>query len=211
MSLTQNMNTFVVKTLAAFKNEKIEEDQFLCRKIEKGTGLESKGVVIPKLQNEVAMGLLLQSKVLEQAVTEYLQSVQEECIKVRIAAGKESICIADFNLAAMESYLQEREVSEGRINKERISAWFKAEAQESIYRAFKEKLGDALDNDRANTLLKMYHDAFTCFTKKDYSFSEVAYKNVEKALEVIPDSPIKAFCAKKLPEMKQKSADDWGL
>lgn len=211
MSLTVNMNTFVIKPLAAFKGEEIEANQFLARKIEKGTGKESKGVIIPALTNEQAMEMLLSSKVLEEAVTSYVQGLQEECIKKVIAADKSSVCIADFDLQAIESYLQEQEIKEGRITKERISAWFKAEAQESIYAAFKAKLGDALDNDRANELLKMYHAAFICFTKKDFSFSDTAYKNVQKALEIIPDSAIKQFCEKKLPDMKQKSADDWGL
>ena len=44
---------FPVATLAEFKSYALQEGEYFVRKIEKGTGLDSKGVVIPALDFHV--------------------------------------------------------------------------------------------------------------------------------------------------------------
>ena len=201
---------YVVKSLSEFKGVELKSGEFLARKIEKGTGKESKGVVIPSATGEQFLLALENESILRGAIN-WFQSQVEECCKKRIEEGATSLVVNDFSTSAVAAMLDEKEITESRVSKETIGAWFSATVQPILYRAFHEKLGESLTNDKANELLKMYQDAFKCFAKREYSFSDNAYSNMEKALKMIPESNMKSFCEKKLIEMSPKKVDDWGL
>lgn len=210
MSLTENMESFAVYPLAHFKNVEIEEGQQLCRKIEKGTGKESRGVIIPKATQEQFLEAMNNDTILG-ALYEHYLSLREEVTKAAMGETGALISTADFSDTRIAEYLQAQEISEGRISKARIEAWFNAEVSPVLYKAFATKLGEALTNDKAQLLLANYKAAFTMFAKREVQVSDMVYENLDKALAILPDSGIKSYCISKLPSMKEKTLDDWGL
>lgn len=209
--LTEGFTTFPVHELSHFKTVSLQSGQYLARKIEKGTGLVSKAVVVPALtQEEVVKNWLQEDSILEE-ITSYCQSLQEEVIKTKIAAGATSICTADLEVSNVVSYLQNKAIAEGKVSKEKIAAWFSSSVASPLISAFETKLGASLSEEKKQQLLKVYSDAFSKFAAKEYSFNNSTYENVSKVLALIPDSAIKTFCLQKLPQMKEKGVDEFGL
>lgn len=202
--------SFAVKKLEEFKSLELESRQYLVRKIEKGTGLDSKGVVIEGYNEETAINSLC-NPVIAGAFVEWFNAQAGECCKARIAQGATVIVKTDYDVESIAAMLEAKEVSEGRVSKEKIAAWFASSVSPVLHAAFREKLGAAANNDVILASLAMYQKVFVQFAKKEASWTNEVIAKVEKALSLLPDSTMKAYCEKKLPDFAEKSADMLGL
>lgn len=198
-------SVFNVSTLATFKGKEIEEGYALVRKIEKGTGLESKGVIVPMLKQDEIVAMMENGTVFE-AICGFVQSQVEEVIKEKIAKGASVIVPADFSLDQLVEYLSAEEVKQGRVSKEKIAAWFDSQVAYTLKQAFTEKLGQ-VENDKMLGILQAYKVHFTSLAKRELSLQETVKVNLGKALELLPDSTMKQYCKDKIAASVEKSAD----
>lgn len=196
---------FTVKPLSAFKGFEAETGQYLVRKIEKGTGLESKGVVIPAATPEQFITALDNDTILQAAAAWYQETVAE-VVKAKIAAGASSVVESDYALSEVVAHLQAQEIKEGRVSKEKIAAWFDATVSSVLSRAFHEKLGASLTNDKMVQILTMYRAAFQMLAKRELVLDVQAKTNLEKAVSLLPESTMKEYCVKKLESAADKNA-----
>lgn len=209
MALTTGFDSFSVYPLSHFKGVEVEEGQQLCRKIEKG-GKESKGVIIPQKSQEEFLAAMDNDSIMNEMYSHYLNLV-ESAVKAKIEQGATTIIPEDYSNEVIAEMLKAQEIAEGRISKQRIEAWFNGEVQTVLYKAFAQNLGDALTNEKAQLLLGNYKAAFGLFAKREVEVSDAVWNNLDKALQILPDSPIKSYCVGKLPSMKQKTVESWGL
>jgi hypothetical protein len=196
---------FPVQSLAAFKGKEVEDGFYMVRKIEKGTGLESKGVVIPKIEQEVIVASLENGAVFE-AVCQWYQEQVGEVVKARISAGATSIIPSDYSLEQLVEYLQAEEVKQGRVSKEKIAAWFDANVSYTLTKAFTEKLGQ-VENEKMVAILNAYKVQFASLAKREVSLSDPVAANLSKALELLPESNMKEYCKAKIEAGKKQEID----
>jgi hypothetical protein len=220
METTETINTltsisaaFPVKLLAEFKSVELEQGQYLVRKIEKGTGKESKGVVIPEATGEEFLIALENEQILSGAIRWYQETRAEVC-KTLIAAGASSIVAGDYADSEIVSYLQAQEVTEGRISKERLASWFDANLSPVLFRAVGEKFPE-LDSDKKTEVVGAYRGIMVQLAKKDLSLAEDVIAKMKKAFSLLPETlsanPIVRYCEEKLAGATPKVADMLGL
>lgn len=208
--LTSGFTSFPVRKLSEFKELELSSDQFLVRKIEKNTGKDSSGSVIPALSSEAFISLLDSDKILSH-LHSCAQSLIEEVCKKKISSGATSLCLDDFSREELEKFLDEVEISQGRISKEKIASWFATEVAPIFSSALKAKFPEIQDSAIVQTC-KLYSIQFSAFAKREHSFSKEVSQKIEKVLEIIPDSGMKKFCEKKLVEFSvEKVAEMYGL
>lgn len=212
-TLTSIGSCFPVKTLADFKGVELEQGQYLVRKIEKGTGLESKGVVIPEATGEEFISALDSEIVLAGAIRWY-QEQRAELVKVAIAGGASSIVASDYSDAALVEYLQAQEVKEGRISKERLASWFDSNLSPVLFRAVAEKFPELAEDKRCE-VVGAYRGIMMQLAKRELTLAEDVIAKMKKAFSLLPatlsQNPIVAYCAGKLDSSAPKVADMLGL
>jgi len=212
-TLTSLSSSFAVKTLAEFKGVELEAGQYLVRKIEKGTGLESKGVVIPKISPESVIVALENDVILENVIDWYQEQVAE-CVKAQIAAGVKAITQSDMTMERVVEYLSAKAVSEGRISKERLASWFDYNMATVLTRALSEKFAD-LPADKIAEQVSHYKSVVTQLAKKELSLPEVVIANTRKAFALLGDkmaeNNIVQYCLGKLDMASPKTADMMAL
>jgi hypothetical protein len=190
-------DAFAVQSLADFKNVELSTDQFLVRKIEKGTGKESKGVVIPKMPQEVFITALDNETIFNAAYDWFLSAVEDTC-KARIATGATTIIPADYSLESVAEYLQAQAIREGRISKEKIEQWFNSSVLSVLQAAFKEKVPGISDEKLTHTC-NAYRDSFKLLAKRDVVLPANVRTNLEKAISLLPESDqMVQYCKNKI-------------
>lgn len=202
--ISQVNGIFTTKKLAEFKGAEVKEGEFLVRKIEKGTGLASLGCVIPAVTQEGFVSALENTSVFNAAI-EWFQSSWNDALKLRLEEGK-NLYLADLDLATLVEFFDAKEVSEGRVSKEKISGWFDSEVAKVLHRAFAEKLGN-IDNDKMVEILKSYKIQFMNLAKREITLAGPVKVNLEKAISLLPASSMKDYCEKKIKSSEEKSAD----
>lgn len=202
--------TYPVKSLEALRKIELEDGQYMARKIEKGTGLDSKGAIIPALTPEFSIAALDSATVL-QGYQAWLQGVAGECAKARIASGALLLADSDWSLEAIEAHLQAAEISEGRVSKEKIAAWFDSSVSAALKSAFKAKLGASISDDKLAAILASYKVAFVMLAKRDLALEVQVQKNLEKALDLLPASAMVAYCTGKVKASAARVEDMMAL
>lgn len=211
MSLATVSNSFPVRKLSEFKDVKLEEGEFLVRKIEKDSGKESTGAIIPLVSQEEFTLALENDVILGAAYEWYLKQVENTC-KARIQNGATMLVPDDFSIPAVAANIQLAEVREGRITKAMILAWFNSVMGEKLHRAFREKLGDAISNEKMVETLKQYRDAFVNLGKQKHYIEPQVCANLNKALELVQDNPLVMELKKRIVEYgKEVTPDMMGL
>lgn len=200
------IESYPVKKLEEFKGVSLEAGQFLARKIEKGTGKDSTGVIIPAVTQSQFVMALEDDSILGAAV-EWYQSQVENAVKARIAVGATTIILEDMSISAVSAYLDQVAVSEGRVSKEKIAAWFDSTVAANLSAALVAKFGEAMTPEKLQQNLKSYRDVFSLLAKKEYSFNEKQVINLNKCLDLLPDSNMKNYCSKKIAEFAPKESD----
>ena len=203
------LGQFPVKELSEFKGIEIPEDLFLARKIEKGTGKNSLGVLIPATTQEEFILALDSELVLSELISHY-QSLIEETLKKKISSGATLILAEDFSLTEIEKFLEAKNFSEGRISKEKISSWFSSSVAPTISAMLKEKYSN-LSEDKISELVSQYLAQFKNFAKREHYFSEQVWGSLKKVLDSVSDSEMKKYCEKKLQEFSPKAAIEFAL
>lgn len=206
LNIATVIGSYPVRSLESLRKVELEDGQYMARKIEKGTGLDSKGAIIPALTPEFSIAAL-DSQVVLQGYQSWLQGIAGECAKARITAGATTLVDADWSLEAIEGYLQAQEISEGRVSKEKIATWFDAQVSQPLKSAFKAKLGASISDDRLAGILASYKAAFVLLAKRELALEEQVQKNLEKALELLPESAMSTYCKGKVAASKAKVAD----
>lgn len=206
LNIATVIGSYPVRSLESLRKVELEDGQYMARKIEKGTGLDSKGAIIPALTPEFSIAALDSATVL-QGYQAWLQGIAGECAKARIAAGAQLLVDADWNLEAIESYLAEKEVSEGRVSKEKIAAWFDSQVCAVLKSAFKAKLGASISDDKLTAILASYKAAFVLLAKRELALEVQVQKNLEKALELVPTSAMVTYCQGKVKASAAKVED----
>jgi hypothetical protein len=198
--------SFQVKPLVEFKNIEIADGSYLVRKIEKGTGKVSQGCIIDALSQEVAVSALDNETVFA-GYYNWLQDQAEECCKNRIEAGVKFLIPADYEVTAIAEMLEAVSIKEGRISKERITAWFNAEVAVMLQSAFKAKLGDALTDEKMGAILNSYRDCFKNLAKRDVFINDTIKANLNKALELVQvKGSLHKYCYDKVNAVAQDDA-----
>lgn len=199
---------FPVCKLAEFKGVDIVEGQYLVRKIEKGTGKNSLGVIIPSLTAEQFVQAL-ENETVFNAARNWLQEMQGEMLKSKMVEG-ENLYKSHLALSELVEFLNAEEVKQGRISKERIAQWFDASVAETLKRAFTEKLGN-IENDKMLEILKTYKAQFMNLAKREIILPEQVKVNLNKALNLLNDSAMKEYCLMKIASMEEKKEDMFAL
>lgn len=209
------LNSFVVRPLSAFKQVLVNGNEYLCRKIEKGEGAESKGALISKLSREEDFFNYLEMPAIQEAAYNWLLGQVEELVKEQIGQGKEVIYKESLSAENLNTYLQDKAEKEslaaGRISKEKITSWYREEVAPTLIKAFEAKLGAPIEASKAQKLIEMYDKVFSKFSARKAYLPKAAYGTCEKVLEIVKDSAIKKYCLTKLPEMQEPTFDDFGL
>lgn len=210
-TLTSLSSAYAVKTLAEFKGVELESGQYLVRKIEKGTGLESKGCVVPKISPESVI-VALENDVILENVIEWYQEQVAEVAKAQIAAGARVLTDADMTLEKVVEYLSAKAVSEGRISKERLASWFDYNMASVLTRALNEKFAN-LPQDKIAEQVAHYKGVVVQLAKKDLSLPEVVIANCKKAFALLDmgGNNIVQYCLSKLDGAAPKTADMMAL
>lgn len=209
LNLATVTDSFAVKPLAEFKSVELESNQYLVRKIEKGTGLDSKGVIITAIDAETVVKYLESDAVLSGAV-DWLQSVIGEVCKKKIGEGARVITTGDYSLTETESYLQEKAISEGRVSKEKIAAWFNSAMFNVLKSAFKAKMPE-LSEDKLLETIAAYKNAFGLLAKRELALEPQVQQNLTKALELAEKAgkagSMLQYCQAKIKGSAAKVAD----
>lgn len=201
-----NFTIGLVRKLAEFKTVELQDGQMLARKIEKGTGKDSLGVVIVKPEQEQFILALENESVLQGAYNWYLQQVEQVCKAKMVNSG--NITESDYNIANIASYLDSQAISEGRISKERIAQWFNSDVAPVLQAAFKAKLGESLTEEKLQHITNAYRDNFKSLAKREIVLADAVKVNLNKALELLTaDSSLKQYCHSKVNAAVQPVID----
>ena len=209
-TMTAISNSFPVRKLEEVSKVELEAGQFLVRKIEKGTGKESKGVIIPATNAEELITALDNDTILEAAVAWWQEQIGEVCKKA-IAAGANVIVPSDYSMESIIAHLQEEEVKEGRVSKEKIGVWFENSLAAKLCYALKEKYGESISNEKVLEMKEIYKAGFQMLAKRDLDIAEDKKANLLKLLDQAPECGMKSYCKGKLVEAKQKTVEMLGL
>ena len=198
--------SYVVGTLATLSKQELSATEYLVRKIERNTGVESKGVVIPAVTGEGFIVALENDSVLAAAVAWYQEQIAE-VVKARMTAGRAVIHDVDFELAEVAKYLSEQEVKQGRISKGKIEAWFDSALVSGINAAFVEKLGTQYTDTMRSAVNVEYKKWFGKLTTTDLTMEADTKGSLLKACSFAPaDSAIRQYCETKIKEAKLPTA-----
>ena len=212
LNLATVVNSFPVQLLEKVAKVELESGQYLVRKIEKGTGLASKGAIIAALSQEQCVAYLETDSIFA-GYQDWLQGIVAEVCKKRIAAGATTLVPEDYSLAALDSYLQEQAINAGRVSKEKIAAWFDAAAASPLKSAFKAKLGASISDAKIAEVVASYRNGFTLLAKKEVTLEESVSTNLKKALELVvaaqggAKSAMVTYCQAKIEGSGAKVAD----
>lgn len=211
-----NTNTFTsgeaygVRKLEEFKDVDLASDQYLCRKIEKGTGLDSLGVIIPAVSDEVFVASLDNDTLLA-GMREWLQEQIENVVKTRIAAGAATIIDADLGIEKVAEYLQAQEVKKGRVSKEKIAAWFDSSVADKLAAGLRAAIADISD-EKVSIALRQHRDCFAKLSGRDVSLGDKVVANLRKDLELVQDrGALWQYLSMKLETAGTKTPDMLGL
>lgn len=189
----------LVRKLAEFKTVEPAEGQMLARKIEKGSGKDSLGVVIAKPGQEIFVAALENGTVLQAAYEWYLDQVQDAC-KLRMVEAGAEVLPEDYGISAIAAMLEVAAIREGRISKERIEQWFNSDVAPVLQAAFKAKLGESLTDEKMKHITNAYRDNFKLLAKRELVLADQAKENLGKVLGLMENSGIKDYCIAKLAE-----------
>ena len=205
-TLTSLNSTYAVRTLEEANKLELSADQYLVRKIERNTGLDSKAVVIPATDAE-SFTLALNSDVVLGAAVAWFQQCIGEVVKSKMTAGKHSIVAADFSMEEIEKYLAEQEVREGRISKEKIGAWFDSTLVAGLNQAFQARLGTQYTESVQKDVIESYRKQFQKLSGKELLLETEVKGSLLKACSIAPEgSAVRAYCEGKIKEAKLPSS-----
>lgn len=205
----------VVKALASFDADKIEEGYRLVRIIAKkdskgnyANGFsESKGV-------EVQKNLNLEAAMKFPSIQDYLQSrledLQDSVIGEQVRNGASQIYDSKIGYEAMVEYLERTDETIGKLSKEKIEAWFKSELVDTLTLALAEKLGVSEtsteeDHAKLERMLNAYAANFKLFSAKEVLFDPVKVSKLEEALKLASESPMTVRMRAKLNEIAKRT------
>ena len=194
----------MVSKLKGFNFEPAE-GQMLARKIEKGTGKDSLAVVIEKPEQEQFILALENNTILQGAYDWYLQQVEAVCKAKMVESG--NITEGDYSIDAVAAYLDSQAISEGRISKERIAQWFNSDVAPVLQAAFKAKLGDSLTDEKLGHITNAYRDNFKSLAKREIVLADAVKVNLNKALDLLPESSLRQYCSAKVNAAVEKVID----
>lgn len=212
LSPVNTLNTLT--SLGAYSVRKLEEatklelsaDQYLVRKIERNSGLDSTAVVIPAVTAEALVAALENDQVLVGALSWYQGVIGEVC-KKKMTAGRAALVDSDFSLEEIAAYIGEQEVREGRISKEKIGVWFDSTLAAGISAAFAEKLGTQFTPAVQAEVLANYRALFQKLTTKDLTLESDVKGSLLKACGFAQESSaVRQYCESKIKEAKLPSA-----
>jgi len=205
-AVSSAIGSFRVMKLEDATKLELSAEQYLVRKIERNTGIDSSACVIPAVTAEQFVAALENSAVFE-AAQSWFQGVVGEVVKSRMTAGRDVIIESDFSLVRVAEYLSEQEVKEGRISKEKITKWFDASLVEALNAAFSEKLGTQYTEQVKEGVLEGYRKQFARLSGKDLTLEVEVKGSLLKACSLAPeDSAIRKYCEGKIKEAKLPSA-----
>jgi len=205
-TLTALSNSFAVRTLEEANKLELSADQYLVRKIERNTGLDSKAVVIPATDAE-QFTLALNSDIVLGAAVAWFQEQIGNVVKGKMTAGRHSIVAADFSMEEIEKYLAEQEVREGRISKEKIGAWFDSTLVDGLNAAFAERLGTQYTEAVQKDVIESYRKQFQKLSGKELLLETEVKGSLLKACTIAPEgSAIRSYCESKIKEAKLPSS-----
>lgn len=147
-----NLNTTLAQPLqsAAFiqmqdagKSKKLSAGNRWCKLIKKGTNsklAESLAVEVPASINITEC---LTHSVLADAVSEYLQTLQDSQIKALAVSGVKIVQYSELTVANLAQFVSTSEDNGriGQLSTERIVAWFEAEARDNLIVSLADRLG----------------------------------------------------------------------
>lgn len=219
LNLETAHSTFKAKSLESFKNLELESGQYLVRKIaRKGKDgekeAESIGVVITAVDAE---GFIksLESDVILEAATDWLNSLRGEVAKGLISKAGDEIGINALSVDAVADYLLAQAVSEGRVSAEKVKNWFASQVESMLSDAFAAKLGTQWTETTARQTLNCYRDSFASLTKTKITLSNEAKDKLKKVMTLkdgLIDSGIGKYVWNKLnEEVKEETIEMLGL
>ena len=188
---------FSVRKLEELSKLELETGQYLVRKIEKGTGKESKGVVIPAASSEDMLVAMENDTLLGFLTGQYQELIASVC-KGKIAEGTSYITANDYSLAELVAFVQAEDAREGRISKARLESWFDQSVAGVLIAAFRAKLGVGVSNDKLLELSAVYKAQFATLAKRELTVGAEVKAKLEKVLELVPDSPMVQYCRVKM-------------
>lgn len=204
--------TFAVKPLAAFKDVELEAGQYLVRRIvksKKGESSEeslSQGCIIEAIDGEGFLQALENNSVLQGAI-DWLNTQRGEVAKKLMEQGAKELSRTELSIEAVAKMLEEVEVSEGRVSKDKITAWFAGSIESMLDKAFSEKLGTQWTEQVKTQTLNCYRDSFATLAKRDCPLSEEAKGKLVKVIELAggaDSSSLAKYCYGKLTEKKEE-------
>lgn len=195
----------MVRKLAEFKNLELNDSQMLARKIEKGTGKDSLGVVIVKPEQDQFVLALDNESILQGAYNWYLQQVEAVCKAKMIESN--TIVESDYSIVEVAAYLDSQAVTEGRVSKERIAQWFNSDVAPILQAAFKAKLGESLTEEKLTHITNAYRDNFKSLAKREIVLAEAVKTNLNKAIDLLPVSTLSQYCKAKVNAAVEKVID----
>lgn len=213
--------TAIVKPLATFRNKDADAGERIARIVQKGkdeagNDRQSYGVEVAEITFQQVSAWLTTSSKLQDAVVDYVQGLQDACIRTRITAGRMEISADDVGLAAIEVHLDSTVSESGRISEDKIKAWFAADLQDMLTVAFADKLGisdsptDA-ESKKLEQIVSSYRDSMAKLAGRKTVLSGTVRQNLEKALSLAPECSMKERLMDKLQGMAEAENNMMGL
>lgn len=187
---------YTASKLEDLSKKEIPQGFRLARIIRKNTketpNAVSQAVFVPAPIDSAAwMG----NQVIAEAVQNYMQGLQDKCIRAVLDSGRNIITDTDISMDAVASYLEENDETLGRLSKDSITEWYNKEVSDTLTLAFADKLGIGDNPTDAETkkLDQLNNQYLACFQKlagKNLSgaLPDNVVANLEKALDMIPAS-----------------------
>lgn len=209
----------VVKLLASFDADKIEEGYRLVRVIAKkdskgnyANGFsESKGV---EVEANLSVDAALNYASIKQYLHNKLEELQDALIGEQVRKGASVIYADKIGYSAMEEFAARTTESE-RLSKERIEAWFKSELADTLTLALAERLGISEtsteeDHAKLERMLNAYAANFKLFAAKEVILDPSKVAKLEDALNLASESPMTEKMKARLAAIA-KRADETAL
>ena len=205
------LGVYEVKALKDLAKVELGTNEYLARKIEKGTGKESKGAIIKKLGADECLEFLGNSTIAESFI-EWANGLREQKVKELISCedGRTKIEEYELSLYSIATMLEAQEIKEGRVTKDKILAWFDNELARKLKEAITAKFG-AVDNDKMLGILKNNRAAMATLAKRENSLSDNVVDSLKKLVAMSENAAMVEFANKKLEESRPKSLEEFGL
>ncbi len=178
------------------KREPEKGARFVTLKANKDVGRAAKGVEVPALDVAAVIVRINEEPQLQSMVTGLLENFQTKLIQASIANGVSTIYQHDISIDALLVAFELEGLSEGRISKDKIAAWFDTSISEALTVKLADKLGISntpteQETAKLASLLDVYRGNFGKLAAREVMLEDSDKSKLQAVLAFADDGAMK--------------------